>query len=649
LKTLGREEMKRVFFLLAFLVSASYCHAASYRLDTVRDVAIPSFERVPAFTHAYEFEFYEGDRVVYFRQKGLHFIKRIDYEVRTPGGWSAVNYRPNISLTLVRVTVRLLFFKSREVVDTVEIPEGFWLHAYDPPEFHFFVARIHFDGPYKVRYLYGAAYTSLPYSVNGVDLVWEVSQKTGTGFKDKCMEAEEILGEMENGSTGRRLEEAIFFAGKHRHNDSAVLSILENTYSYYMRAKRLALNARCNDALGQAALARESAQDFIKAVLFNSNANERAIILNDNVAPTVELQDITYSLELSSSQLVTVRTKDIGIGVSSVQLDLGDGGGLVDMAPLGDGTFVYSWTPGWIGDYTITVYAYDYAGNSVAVPLSFTVVDTLPPEITDSSISSNKAILGESLTLLLTAEDIGTGVSHVEVVYDGVRSNMTVLPDGGFLFSWTPGSLGWQSITAYVYDYAGNIAEKTFYYEVIAPPVSLDSHIRGIEVENALGEAFDTQMLNDGKSNNVLKNGWLPSDTIIELDGDRIEIETLVLQTFSFSAWWGPSYFPYSYTISVSNDGASWEPVIVFDNGRLIEGDALFSSWSKWLWGYGRFVWHAYSFNKPIRARYIRIHDTKTKWWTYSWCPIMPSATGCSRFHIGTQYIRCEIDLRGWA
>ncbi len=117
--------------------------------------------------------------------------------------------------------------------------------------------------------------------------------------------------------------------------------------------------------------------------------------------------------------------------------------------------------------HTVTVQAFDRAGNS-AKATSTVTVDATPPTVSVDSPGPGATVYGTA-SVNWTATDSGSGIGQVFVVVDGLATSVDVASVGQ---SVSPLSIGIHTATVRVYDRAGNMAEATvpFTYGGPTPP-----------------------------------------------------------------------------------------------------------------------------------------------------------------------------------
>lgn len=146
--------------------------------------------------------------------------------------------------------------------------------------------------------------------------------------------------------------------------------------------------------------------------------------------------------------------QDNGSGLGSVQVSVDSGAPLV----VGPGNLSAHLTSIPDGEHTITVRAFDVAGNvrSAAVTV---IVDTTSPSVAITSPATGALFHSGSFQVTWTATDAGSGLDRVLVSVDGG----TPVPLSAGTTSWNLTGLadGVHTITVTAYDRAGNVQSAT--------------------------------------------------------------------------------------------------------------------------------------------------------------------------------------------
>ena len=179
-------------------------------------------------------------------------------------------------------------------------------------------------------------------------------------------------------------------------------------------------------------------------------------ILVDQTPPQLTLAQVDSPTKLSS-QLLTGTVSDAG-GVQSVTVQIG--GAAAVAASITGNSWSYA-TPALAdGPSSVTVTAYDLAGNRTGATISF-VVDTVPPRVSlDSSVASQTLL--SHLSLAGAVSDVGAGGGTISIqVGDTAVQPITILGS-----SWSypslplPVSTTPTTITITAQDAAGNRSQQ---------------------------------------------------------------------------------------------------------------------------------------------------------------------------------------------
>ncbi|HYM40327.1 MAG TPA: Ig-like domain-containing protein [Thermoplasmata archaeon] len=131
------------------------------------------------------------------------------------------------------------------------------------------------------------------------------------------------------------------------------------------------------------------------------------------------------------------------------------------------------------GPHTVTVRAYDRAGN-VAQASANVTVDTTPPVVAVTAPQPGSTVYG-TVRVNWTATDAGSGVSQTNVVLDGA---ITPVAAGDTQVALPPTlSVGPHAVTVQVWDRAGNRNESTvaFLYGGAEPPNPTPSAVQALD------------------------------------------------------------------------------------------------------------------------------------------------------------------------
>jgi thermitase len=199
---------------------------------------------------------------------------------------------------------------------------------------------------------------------------------------------------------------------------------------------------------------------MVKAYDAANNVRSASVTVNvnnDKTAPTVSIASPTTGATVSGTIAVTGSAAD-NVGVTKVQL-------FVDGVAIVSGTassFSFSWNTTTATDavHTVSVKAYDAAGNVGSAAVSVTVkntgkADTTAPVVSITSPISGATVKG-SFMVQGTATD-NVGVSKIQFYVDGrLISNLAASP---FALSWNSTGVanGTHTLTVKAYDAANNV------------------------------------------------------------------------------------------------------------------------------------------------------------------------------------------------
>lgn len=353
---------------------------------------------------------------------------------------------------------------------------------------------------------------------------------------------------------------------------------------------------------------------------------------SDILAPSLYVDEYIKTLELSHPQTVTVTTEDAKTKITSVEIDIE--GVQYPMMPQGDGKYTYSWIPTTTGDVDVYVYSYDLHKNQAKANLSFTVVDTIAPEIV-GTISKEYVKLGENITISITSQDSGTGVDFINIETEDAINSMNHVGDGIYTFTWQVSWDGNHSAIVSSYDLAGNVNELVFDYEVEVPcepgirqllsdsgprypHLEHDNPIWGLykmcssPVPQTIKEAlFDGDLQTTGAFS-LCRDGvhCYPENIVIDL-GRTHDVHEIDIRTHHENYY---DSYTGDFNVSLSIDGENYTQIARFENGELIEGDVTFTQDGA-RWKYLRNCYRSIgehpqriTLNDPMEARYIKIH-----------------------------------------
>jgi hypothetical protein len=220
------------------------------------------------------------------------------------------------------------------------------------------------------------------------------------------------------------------------------------------------------------------------------------IVANDTIAPSVSIASPVAGSTIGGTVPVSASASD-NVAVEKVELYLN--GALVatsTAAPYG-----YNWntTNAANGSYTLSVKAYDAAGNVGQSSVTVNVAnDAIAPVVSIASPVAG-SIIGGTVTVSANASD-NQAVKKVELYLNGaLAATSTAAP---YSFSWNTANAanGSYTVSAKAYDAAGNIGQAaatvTVFNDAAAPSVSIASPVAGATVKG-------TVSLNANASDNV--------------------------------------------------------------------------------------------------------------------------------------------------
>ena len=193
--------------------------------------------------------------------------------------------------------------------------------------------------------------------------------------------------------------------------------------------------------------------DAAKAV-----AVAKTTVVTDTQAPTVSIASPTGG-RVSGVVPVDINSSD-NVGVT--RADFYVNGQLVASDSLSPFAFAWDTTSKVDGSYTLSVQAYDAAGNRGTSP-SVTVTvgnDTTAPTISSFSLTDGMTISPTKQAISVSATD-NQSVAKISLVIDG--KEVAVAYGGSLSYSWSTRKLakGAHTVAAYVTDNSGNVTSKT--------------------------------------------------------------------------------------------------------------------------------------------------------------------------------------------
>jgi hypothetical protein len=183
----------------------------------------------------------------------------------------------------------------------------------------------------------------------------------------------------------------------------------------------------------------------------------------DSTPPSVEIVSPTDGAYSNSHDLQAVWMGiDHGSGIDRYEVSL-DGSAPIALRD----TAGYVFPETGEGEHTITVTAYDRAGNAAEANATVSVDYTLPTiQVTDPE--QGATVYGD-VQVNWTASDAGSGIAAISVAVDGAS---TPVPPDTDTLALAPLSEGPHAVTVRIWDHAGNSNERTvaFLYGGQTPP-----------------------------------------------------------------------------------------------------------------------------------------------------------------------------------
>lgn len=205
-------------------------------------------------------------------------------------------------------------------------------------------------------------------------------------------------------------------------------------------------------------------------------------LIEDTVAPTIAvLSPEARAYGYDETLTIDVDVTDDLSGVFSTEITL-------DGAPVNDGDAI-ALANFTLGEHTLAVRAEDTAGNVSEQSVVFSVVDTIPPEITINSPTATSYEHHEIVPVDVDVTDGKSGVADVVITLDG-----TSVSDGDDI-DLLDLELGDHLLTVRAEDNAGNAAETSVTFTVEATLESLTATVERLSEEGGITDAGITRSL----------------------------------------------------------------------------------------------------------------------------------------------------------
>ena len=196
----------------------------------------------------------------------------------------------------------------------------------------------------------------------------------------------------------------------------------------------------------------------------------------DGTPPTVSITSPADGSTVSGPVNLSANASD-NVGVTLVSFAL-------DGASIGNSSsapYTVSWNSGSVanGTHTMTVTAFDAAGNNASAMVQITVSNVSSGDVTSPTVAItspiNSASVSGTLNVSINATD-NVGVSNVKFIVDGnVQGTETTAPYS-FLWDATSVAAGFHTLTATATDIAGNSSSNSIQVTVnttILPPAPI--------------------------------------------------------------------------------------------------------------------------------------------------------------------------------
>lgn len=213
--------------------------------------------------------------------------------------------------------------------------------------------------------------------------------------------------------------------------------------------------------------------DFIDAVEVRL-----VVTTTDATNPTVSSATATPNPVISGNLVNFNAIVTDTTGVADVRLEVWNPmGGLsvnVLMSDTGGGRYTYGATyPNIVGDWTFTVTATDYAGNTASRSGSFTVIELNPPTISRTSATPSPQEAGQSVLIAATVSDdttVATVTAEVRNATGVLFGNFTMVFNSTSLdyeFSDAFVAVGMNAYTVWATDTSGNVASAAGTFTIV--------------------------------------------------------------------------------------------------------------------------------------------------------------------------------------
>ncbi|MFQ6012176.1 MAG: Ig-like domain-containing protein [Thermoplasmata archaeon] len=260
------------------------------------------------------------------------------------------------------------------------------------------------------------------------------------------------------------------------------------------------------------------------------------LILADVTPPTLTIDLPTGGAFLATGDVTVLwSATDARSGIDRFEVALDGGTPVVLPSPTSSHTI----TGVADGPHSVTVTAFDNAGNSQAVVVDFTV-DTGPPSLSIDSPGDGSFLATRDIRVAWTASDAGSGIDHFEVTLDGGTPQMLVGTAGSHTFGDVPD--GSHTINVTAVDRAGNarVVLLSLTVDTVPPTISITSPVPDSVVPSSEAEVT-----------------WQAEDATAGIDRYEVRLDGGAVVTLSGSAT--------GHTFSGVGDGAHAITVVAVD------------------------------------------------------------------------------------